>query len=84
LHLARSGKTVNVAANVSLLQSLRDHGVDVPSSCEQGVCGTCRTRVLDGTPLHCDAYLTPQERAAGDCMMLCVSRAVTDTLTLDL
>lgn len=84
LHLARSGKAVNVAADVTLLQSLRDHGVDVPSSCEQGVCGTCRTRVLDGTPLHRDEYLTPQERAAGDCMMLCVSRAVTNTLTLDL
>lgn len=83
VHLARSRQTVNVAADVSVLQALRDHGIDVPSSCEQGVCGTCRTSVLAGTPLHRDDFLTPEERRAGDCMMVCVSRAATDTLTLD-
>ncbi|HZZ13591.1 MAG TPA: Rieske 2Fe-2S domain-containing protein [Paraburkholderia sp.] len=84
VHLARSDKTVDVAADVSVLQSLREHGIEMPSSCEQGVCGTCRTRVLAGTPLHRDDFLTPRERAAGDCMLVCVSRALTDTLTLDL
>jgi vanillate O-demethylase ferredoxin subunit len=84
VHLARSDRTLNVPAGVSLLQTLREHRIDVPTSCEQGVCGTCRTRVLDGTPLHRDAFLTPQERAAGDCMMVCVSRASGAALTLDL
>ncbi|EIF31133.1 Rieske (2Fe-2S) domain-containing protein,2Fe-2S iron-sulfur cluster protein [Burkholderia sp. Ch1-1] len=84
VHLSRSGQTVNVAADVSVLHALRAHGVEVPSSCEQGVCGTCRTRVLQGTPLHLDDFLTPPEKAAGDCMMVCVSRAVSSTLTLDL
>jgi nitrite reductase/ring-hydroxylating ferredoxin subunit/ferredoxin len=84
VHLSRSRRTVKVPAGVTVLQSLRNHGIDVPSSCEQGVCGTCRTRVIEGTPLHRDDFLTPQERAAGDCMMVCVSRAATETLTLDL
>lgn len=84
VHLAQSEKTLTVPANASLLQTLRDHHVDVPTSCEQGVCGTCRTRVLEGTPLHRDDFLTPQERAAGDCMLVCVSRAAGAALTLDL
>jgi nitrite reductase/ring-hydroxylating ferredoxin subunit/ferredoxin len=84
VHLARSEKTLTVPANANLLQTLRDHHVDVPTSCEQGVCGTCRTRVLEGTPLHRDDFLTPQERAAGDCMLVCVSRAAGAALTLDL
>ncbi|MCA8023602.1 Rieske 2Fe-2S domain-containing protein [Burkholderia metallica] len=84
VHLSRSGRTLEVAAGVSVLQALRDHGIDVPSSCEQGVCGTCRTRVIEGTPLHRDVFLTRQERALGDCMMVCVSRAATETLILDL
>ncbi|MCC8392341.1 Rieske 2Fe-2S domain-containing protein [Paraburkholderia sp. MMS20-SJTR3] len=84
VHLARSGGSVDVPANISLLDALRAHGVEVPTSCEQGVCGTCLTRVLDGEPLHRDAWLDARERAAGDCMMVCVSRARTPTLTLDL
>lgn len=84
VHLSRSKKTLTVAADASLLQTLRDHHVDVPTSCEQGVCGTCRTRVLDGVPLHRDDFLTPHERAAGDCMLVCVSRAAGAALTLDL
>jgi vanillate O-demethylase ferredoxin subunit len=84
LYLSRSRRTLKVAAGVTVLQTLRNHGIDVPSSCEQGVCGTCRTRVIEGTPLHRDDFLTPQERAAGDCMLVCVSRAATGTLTLDL
>jgi ferredoxin len=84
LYLSRSRRTLKVVAGVTVLQTLRNHGIDVPSSCEQGVCGTCRTRVIEGTPLHRDDFLTPQERAAGDCMLVCVSRAATGTLTLDL
>jgi vanillate O-demethylase ferredoxin subunit len=53
-------------------------------SCEQGVCGTCLTRVLEGTPDHKDSYLTPEERAANDQFLPCCSRSKTPLLVLDL
>lgn len=82
--LARSGVTVPVPAGVSVIDALRSAGVCVDSSCEQGVCGACVTRVLEGMPEHRDLFLTGAEKAAGDCMALCVSRAVTPSLVLDL
>ena len=82
--LARSGLTLNVPAGKSLLAVLREHGVTLPSSCEQGACGTCRVAVLQGTPDHQDVYLSDAEKARGDCLMSCVSRARSDKLTLDL
>lgn len=82
--LARSGRTLRVAADRSILDTLREAGIGVPSSCEQGICGACETRVLDGTPLHRDAILSPQEQAAGRSMMICCSRATTPSLTLDI
>ena len=82
--LARSGRTLRVAADRSILDTLREAGIGVPSSCEQGICGACETRVLDGTPLHRDAILSPQEQAAGRSMMICCSRAATPSLTLDI
>jgi vanillate O-demethylase ferredoxin subunit len=54
------------------------------SSCEQGVCGTCLTRVLDGAPDHRDQYLTPEEQAEGDQFLPCCSRARSPRLVLDL
>jgi ferredoxin len=54
------------------------------SSCRQGTCGTCETGVLAGEPDHRDSILDDAERAAGDCMFVCVSRARTDRLVLDL
>jgi vanillate O-demethylase ferredoxin subunit len=56
----------------------------VPTSCEQGVCGTCLTRVLEGTPVHRDMYLTPEEQAKGDQFTPCCSRASSARLVLDL
>lgn len=84
LHLARSGRFVDVPAGVSFLNGLRAAGVEVASSCEQGFCGTCECKVLRGTPEHRDTLLSEAERARGASMMLCVSRAVGDELTLDL
>lgn len=84
VQLARSGHTLRVAADRSILDTLREAGVDVPSSCEQGICGACETRVLAGTPVHRDAILSPGEQAAGKSMMICCSRAATPSLTLDL
>ncbi|HZZ05001.1 PDR/VanB family oxidoreductase [Paraburkholderia sp.] len=82
--LARSGATVDVPSDCSVMSALRDAGHCVPSSCEQGICGMCETRVLDGVPDHRDSLLTESERERSDTMMVCVSRARSPTITLDL
>ena len=66
------------------LEALQAHGVEVATSCQQGVCGTCQTRVLAGEPDHWDMYLTPDEQAANDCFMPCISRSKSAVLVLDL
>lgn len=80
---ARSGTTVEVRPGQSVLHALRDAGLDVESSCEEGVCGTCETKVLSGDPDHRDSILTPAERSSGTQMMICVSRAHSRSLVLD-
>ncbi|MEU8798366.1 PDR/VanB family oxidoreductase [Spirillospora sp. NPDC048819] len=84
VELRRSGRTLSVDRNQSLLQALGDAGVPVLSSCRQGLCGTCETTVLGGVPDHRDSLLDDAERAAGDCMFVCVSRAAGERLVLDL
>jgi vanillate O-demethylase ferredoxin subunit len=80
----RSGKTLHVAPDTSLLAALKSLGISVPVSCEQGVCGTCACTVLAGEPEHRDAYLTVEERAANDQILVCCSRARSARLVLDL
>jgi ferredoxin-NADP reductase len=82
--LARSGITLTVPAGVSILDAVRARRPGVLSNCEQGTCSACETVVLDGVPDHRDTVLTPRERAAGRHMMICVSRAISDRLVLDL
>ncbi|MFD6061225.1 SRPBCC family protein [Rhodococcus wratislaviensis] len=82
--LARTGLTLRVAENQSILDTVRDHGVQVLSSCREGLCGTCETPVLDGEPDHRDSVLTEDERGRGDTIMICVSRCTSDRLILDL
>ena len=84
VQLASSGKIVLVPADKTVIQALTEVGVDVPFSCEQGVCGTCLTRVIEGVPDHKDMYLTPEEQAANDQFLPCCSRAKTQRLVLDL
>jgi ferredoxin-NADP reductase len=84
VELARSGRTVLVPAGCSILAAVEAAGVTVLSSCREGTCGTCETDVLDGVPDHRDSLLTDAERAAGDTMLICVSRAVGARLVLDL
>ncbi|MFD0687786.1 PDR/VanB family oxidoreductase [Actinomadura fibrosa] len=84
VELRRSGRTLTVHRNQSLLQALGEAGVAVLSSCRQGLCGTCETTVIEGVPDHRDALLDDAERAAGDCMLVCVSRAHSRRLVLDL
>jgi vanillate O-demethylase ferredoxin subunit len=84
IELARSRATYTVPAEKTILQVLAEHGIDVVNSCAQGVCGTCVTGVLGGAPDHRDAFLSEKERKACDKMLLCVSRAKTERLVLDL
>lgn len=84
VRIASSGKSYPIPPGASVVQVLHEHGVDVPVSCEQGVCGTCVTRVLEGTPDHRDHYFTDDERAANDQFTPCCSRAHTPVLVLDL
>jgi ferredoxin-NADP reductase len=84
VELARSGLVVEVPGDRSILSTLLDAGVQVLSSCQEGTCGTCETEVLAGTPEHHDSLLTEEERAAGETMMICVSRSAGGRLVLDL
>lgn len=84
VELAQSRITVTVPKHKSILEVAEDAGVPVLSSCQQGSCGTCETPVLDGVPDHRDSLLTDEERAASDTMMICVSRACSARLVLDM
>ncbi|WP_106305688.1 PDR/VanB family oxidoreductase [Paraburkholderia sp. BL18I3N2] len=82
--LARTGKTVTIPADRTVTQTLADAGVEVPVSCEQGICGTCVTRVLDGEPEHRDLFLSPEEQSRNDQFLPCCSRSKSRRLVLDL
>lgn len=82
--LASDGRIVTVPAGVTVLKALEAEGIEIPYSCEEGVCGTCLTRVLEGVPEHRDMYLTEEEQAANDQFTPCCSRAKTPLLVLDL
>ncbi|GAA5170697.1 PDR/VanB family oxidoreductase [Pseudonocardia eucalypti] len=84
VELARTGTTVTVDRDTTVLDAVRTAGAEVLSSCEQGTCGTCETDVLAGEPDHRDSILGDEERRAGDRMFLCVSRCRSDRLVLDL
>ncbi|MBF9073652.1 metal-dependent hydrolase [Streptacidiphilus sp. NEAU-YB345] len=82
VELRRTGATLTVPADRSVLSAVRDRLPDVAYSCEQGFCGTCKVRVLGGTPEHRDALLSVDERA--ESMLICVSRSQDGKLVLDL
>ncbi len=82
--LALSGGSYEIPADRTIVSVLADYGIEIPTSCEQGVCGTCLCGVLEGTPDHRDAFLTEDGRKAGDKMLPCVSRAKGKLLVLDI
>lgn len=84
VELATSGKTVTVHPGETIVQALAGIGVKVEVSCEQGICGTCLCTLLSGEADHRDSFLTEEERAEGDQIMLCCSRAKSPKLVLDL
>jgi len=83
VYLAQSELTLTVPPDKSVLSVIEEAGVGVLSSCAEGTCGTCETPVLEGVPDHRDSVLTEDEREANNCMMICVSRACTKRLVLD-
>ena len=80
---AKSGKSFVIPAGRKILHVLREGGVTVSSSCEEGICGACEVDVLSGVPDHRDAILTADERAANKTMFVCCSGAKTDKLVID-
>ncbi|MGW0828003.1 PDR/VanB family oxidoreductase [Streptomyces sp. NPDC002845] len=84
VELQASGMTLTVPPELSVLKAVEEAGVPVLSSCEEGICGSCETAVLDGEVDHRDSLLTEDERAANDTMLICVSRARGGRLVLDL
>jgi vanillate O-demethylase ferredoxin subunit len=83
VRLARTGRTYDVGAGQTIVAALAAHGVNIATSCEQGVCGTCITDVLEGVPDHRDLILSGDEKAAGNLITPCVSRSKTNLLVLD-
>ncbi len=82
--IASTGKTYAIAPDKTIIEALKAHGIDIMTSCEQGVCGTCITRILQGEPDHRDMYFTDEEHAKNDQFTPCCSRAKSKTLVLDL
>jgi phthalate 4,5-dioxygenase reductase subunit len=79
--LAQSGTRIEVPPGVSILEAMRSHGFDAPSSCESGTCGTCRTRLVSGEADHRDLVLMDDEKSGQ--IMICVSRAATPEIVID-
>ena len=79
-----SDQTVKVLPGVSIVDALEEVDIWIPSACREGICGTCETAVIEGTPDHRDSLLTDEERASGKCMMTCVSRSLSSRLVLDI
>ncbi|WP_219816342.1 PDR/VanB family oxidoreductase [Arthrobacter sp. ZGTC412] len=84
IELQDSGMTLQVPADKSILSVLRAAGVHTVASCEEGTCGTCEVGVAEGTPEHRDSVLSAEEQAKNDCMMICVSRACSKKLVLEI
>ncbi|HEX2546659.1 MAG TPA: PDR/VanB family oxidoreductase, partial [Ramlibacter sp.] len=82
--IASSGATYDIPADQTVVHALQEHGIEIMVSCEQGVCGTCITRVLQGECDHRDLYFTDEEKAKNDQFTPCCSRAKSPLLVLDL
>jgi ferredoxin-NADP reductase len=84
VELRRSGMILQVPYDRSILEIVTEAGIPVLSSCEDGICGTCQTAVIEGVPDHRDSILSEAEKKSCRTMAICVSRAVSPRLVLDL
>jgi ferredoxin-NADP reductase len=84
VELARSSREIRIPAGMSILEALREAGLTLDSSCQEGICGVCETRVISGIPDHRDAVLSEHEHASNKSMMICCSGSKSERLVLDL
>jgi vanillate O-demethylase ferredoxin subunit len=84
VQVGRDGEIFAVAPDQSIIEALEDAGVDLIYDCQRGDCGICQTEVLEGIPDHRDVVLSDEEKASNKVMQICVSRAKTPRLVLDL
>jgi ferredoxin-NADP reductase len=84
IELDSTGAVLTVPADKSIAETLEAAGIHVPTSCREGTCGTCETVVFEGTPDHRDSYLSPEEKASNELIMLCCSRSCSKRLVLDI
>ncbi|CAN5428059.1 PDR/VanB family oxidoreductase [soil metagenome] len=84
VELARTGGCYTVAPGQTILDTLKQHGINVPHSCAEGICGACEAGVLSGVPDHRDEVLSDAERAANSSIMVCCSGSLSPRLVLDL
>jgi tetrachlorobenzoquinone reductase len=84
VELQRSGRQFEIVAGKTILQALREAGIEAPYSCEEGICGACEVAVLSGTPDHRDNVLSEAARKAGNAMMICCSGSKSAKLVIDL
>lgn len=84
VQIASTGQRITIPEGRPVTEVLAAHGIEIPISCEQGICGTCITRVLDGEPDHRDMYFTDAEKARNDQFTPCCSRAKSNLLVLDI
>ena len=84
IYAARSNLTIEVRPNETILSALKHAGIKVDTSCENGICGSCLTGVLQGEPEHRDLVLTDAEKAANNCIAVCCSRSQSRRLVLDI
>ncbi len=82
--IASTGKIITIDKNETVISALLKNGIEIPLSCEQGICGTCMTRILDGVPEHRDMYFSEAEKALNNQFLPCCSRSKSQTLVLDL
>ena len=83
IEIKKTGQLVTIPADKTVVEALRAVGIDIPVSCEQGVCATCLTNIVSGIPDHRDLILTKQEHESGKIFTPCVSRALSDVLVID-
>ncbi len=79
-----TGQVVHVDRGTTAVAALAQAGIDIVVSCEQGLCGSCLTRIVEGMPDHRDQFMLPEEHARNDCFTPCCSRALGPRLVLDL
>src|SRR5699024_5678191 len=84
LVLAQSGHTLRLPPETNILEKVLALGIEVEHDCQDGICGSCNTRIVSGTVDHRDLVLTNREQKAMDQMQICVSKPTCDRLELDL